>query len=144
MNLWERWKRAARGPESTGDGEPPAPPPLPPEEDDDATNPGDADAPPDTRGPRGRRGPRGIASWLEQRAHRAIRSLYERSADDLEERAVRAMRRAIEAEAQRIEQAIERAIAVKKREVRLSLLVLVVSSLVYLALYWLTNRPGSP
>lgn len=163
MNLWERWKRAARGLESTGNGEPPAPPPLPQEEeDDDAPEPEDAelddpDAPPGTRR---RRGPRGIASWLEQRAHRAvsqayqthaadleerahraIRSLYEQSADDIEQRAVRAMRRAIEAEAKRIEQAIERAIAVKKREVRLSLLVLVVSSLVYLALYWLTTRP---
>ena len=54
------------------------------------------------------------------------------------------MRKALEAEAGRIETAIERAIAVKKREVRLSLLVLVVSSLVYLALYWLTRAPQHP
>ena len=60
------------------------------------------------------------------------------------ERAVRAMRRAIEAAAERIRQAIEHGIAVKKREVRLSLDVLVVSSLVYLALYWFTHRPEGP
>ena len=84
------------------------------------------------------------AADLEERAQRVMSSVYERSADDLEERAVRAMRRALEAEAGRIQQAIEHGIAVKKREVRLSLLVLVVSSLVYLALYWVTNRPAAP
>jgi hypothetical protein len=84
------------------------------------------------------------ASDLEQRAMRAMSSVYEKSADDLEERAVRAMRKAIEAEAGRIKEAIEHAIEVKKREVRLSLLVLVVSSLVYLALYWFTSRPVAP
>jgi len=116
----------------------------------------------DPEEPVGRR-PRGIARWIEQRAHRAvsqayqthaadleerahraIHSLYEKSADDIEERAVRAMRRAIEAEAHRIEQAIEHGIAIKKREVRLSLIVLVVSSLVYLVLHWLTSRPIAP
>jgi hypothetical protein len=81
------------------------------------------------------------AADLEERARRAMSSVYERSADDLEERAVRAMRRALEAEAARIKEAIEHGVAVKKREVRLSLFVLVVSSLVYLALYWFTSRP---
>jgi hypothetical protein len=75
---------------------------------------------------------------------RVMTSVYEKSADDLEERATRALRGAIEAEAERIKEAIEHGIAVKKREVRLSLLVLVVSSLVYLALYWFTNRPDAP
>ena len=84
------------------------------------------------------------AADLEQRAMRAMSSVYEQSADDLEERAVRAMRRALEAESGRIKEAIEHSIAVKKREVRLSLLVLVVSSLVYLALYWFTHRPEGP
>ncbi len=84
------------------------------------------------------------AADLEERARRAVSSAYERSADDLEERAVRALRRAIGSEAERIKEAIEHGIAVKKREVRLSLLVLVVSSLVYLALYWLTRQPPAP
>jgi hypothetical protein len=84
------------------------------------------------------------AADLEERAMRAMTSVYEKAADDLEERAVRAMRRAIEAEAGRLQTAIEHGIAVKKREVRLSLLVLVVSSLVYLTLYWFTSRPGAP
>jgi len=84
------------------------------------------------------------AADLEERAMRAMSSVYEKSADDLEERAVRAMRRALEAEAGRIKEAIEHGIAIKKREVRLSLLVLVVSSLVYLALYWFTSRPVAP
>jgi hypothetical protein len=84
------------------------------------------------------------AGDLEQRAERVMSSVYERSADDMEERAVRAMRKAIEAEAERIKEAIEHAIVVKRREVRLSLLVLVVSSLSYLALYWLTHRPAAP
>jgi hypothetical protein len=84
------------------------------------------------------------AQDLEQRAMRVMTSVYEKSADDLEERATRALRRAIEAEAGHIKDAIEHGIAVKKREVRLSLLVLVVSSLVYLALYWFTRRPDAP
>jgi len=80
------------------------------------------------------------AADIEERARRVVHSAYERSADDLEERAVRAMRRALEAEANRIKEAIEHSIAVKKREVRLSLLVLTVSSLLYLALYWVIHR----
>jgi hypothetical protein len=79
---------------------------------------------------------------LEERARRAMSSAYERSADDLEERAVRAMRRALEAEADRIRSAIEHGIQVKRREVRLSLAVLVVAALVYLVLHWLTTGGG--
>lgn len=84
------------------------------------------------------------AAELEERAERVMNSVYEKTADDMEERAVRAMRRALEAEAERIEDAIEHGIAIKKREVRLSLLVLIVSSLVYLALHWFTHRPDAP
>jgi 16S rRNA C1402 N4-methylase RsmH len=73
---------------------------------------------------------------LQERARRVVDSVYENRADDLEERAVRAMRRAITDEAERIKETIEHAVAVKKREVRLSLLVLIVAALVYLALDW--------
>jgi hypothetical protein len=107
-------------------------------------------------------GPRGISAWVERRAQsvvskiyetraddlegrarRAVGSAYRDQADDLEERAIRAMRHAITAEADRIKEVIEHAVNVKKREVRLSLLVLVTASLVYLALYWFTSRPSA-
>jgi len=84
------------------------------------------------------------AEDLEQRALRVMSSVYQQTADDMEERAARALRVAITAEADRIKEAIEHGIEVKKREVRLSLLVLVVSSLVYLVLYWFTSRPPAP
>jgi len=135
------WRRAKRGDEPVPD----------PQGEPGGEDPG---------APRPEGGSRGLSAWIEQRATRIVREayethagdleerarrvvhdVYEHRADDLEERAVRAMRRAIEAEAERIKEAIEHAIAVKKREVRLSLLVLVVSSLVYLALYWFTSRP---
>ena len=83
------------------------------------------------------------ADDIEQRARRAVGSAYRDQADDLEERAVRAMRQAIHSEADRIKEAIEHAVQVKKREVRLSLLVLVVASLLYLALYWFTQGQGA-
>jgi len=140
MGIWERWKRARK--------------------DAPGEQPADPDAPSQ---PEGSAESRGLSAWLEKRAQRAVSeayevhaedleerarrvmsTAYEKSADDLEERAVRAMRRAIEAEAGRIQEAIEHGIAVKKREVRLSLVVLVVSSLVYLALYWFTRRPEGP
>ena len=79
------------------------------------------------------------AEDLQERAAKTIGSVYEERADELEERAVRAMRRAIEAESDRIREAIEHGVAVKKREVRLSLLVLALSSLIYLALYLFTR-----
>ena len=149
MSAWERWKDAGKNllhrvggrrwstPPSSGPG----------------ASPGSAPGGPAIK----------ISTWVEDRAqkavehayeshaqdleHRAMRvmtSVYENTADDLEERAARAMRRAIEAEAERIKDAIEHGIQVKKREVRLSLLVLVLSSLVYLALYWFTSRPPAP
>lgn len=130
----------------------------PPEEIEEPDDPGPL--PPPVAGPdlTQTAATRGLSSWIEQRAERVmariyetraqdletraqriVQSAYETSADDLEERAVRAMRRAIEAESERLKKAIEHGIQVKKREVRLSLLVLVVSSLVYLALYWFTR-----
>lgn len=75
------------------------------------------------------------ADDLEHRARRAVSSAYTEKADDLEDRAVRAMRRAIVDESERIKEAIEYGVAVKKREVRLSLIVLIVAALVYLGLY---------
>ena len=81
------------------------------------------------------------AGDLEERARRAMGSAYKDSADDLEQRALRAMRQAIAEESERIKEAIEHGVAIKKREVRLSLLVLIVAALVYLALYWFTQRP---
>jgi hypothetical protein len=80
------------------------------------------------------------AQHIEQRAAKVVGSLYEEKASDLEERAVRALRRAIEAESERIQKTIEHAVEVKRREVRLSLLVLVGAAIVYLALYWLTHE----
>ena len=102
----------------------------------------------------------GLSGWVEQRAHsvvsriyanqaddiedrakRAVSSAYRESADDLEQRAVRAMRRAIRMESERIKAVIEHSVRIKKREVRLSLLVLILASLVYLVLYYVTNQP---
>jgi len=126
-----------------------------------SVEPGQAEEPeaPGTEDPRAKGF---LARWVEQRAERAIRgavsssaesleeravkiagSLYEQKAADLEDRAVRALRRAIEAEAERIRSTIEHAVEIKKREVRLSLLVLVGASLIYLALYWLTHGSGA-
>ncbi|MFT5291951.1 MAG: hypothetical protein ACI82F_004036 [Planctomycetota bacterium] len=79
------------------------------------------------------------AEDLQARAARTIGTVYEERADELEDRAVNAMRRAIEAESDRIRIAIEHGVAVKKREVRLSLLVLAASSTIYLVLYYLTR-----
>jgi hypothetical protein len=85
------------------------------------------------------------ASHIEQRAAKVVGSLYDEKAADLEERAVRALRRAIEAESDRIRATIEHAVEVKRREVRLSLLVLVGAAVVYLVLFWLTHEsPPAP
>ena len=150
MRTWERWLDAGKKLlQKVGDrGAPKAPP---------AGGPG----PGASSGPAGSGPKRVLSNWVEDRAQRAVEhayeshahdlenramrvmtSVYEQSADDIEERATRALCRAVESEAERIKDAIEHGIEVKKREVRLSLLVLVVSSLVYLALYWLTNRPA--
>lgn len=83
------------------------------------------------------------ADEIESRARRAVSSAYEERADDLEERAVRAMRKAITYEIERIKDAIEHGVAVKKREVRLSLVVLVVAALVYLVLFYVTGGAGA-
>ncbi len=83
------------------------------------------------------------ADDIEERARRAVGSAYRDSADDLQNRAVEAMREAIRAESERIKEAIEHSVDVKKREARLSLLVLVVASLVYLLLYWATHSGGA-
>ncbi len=76
------------------------------------------------------------ADDLQERARRAVSSAYQERADDMEQRAVRAMRRALSEEAQRFKEVIEHAVAVKKREVRLSLLVLLTAALVYFLLDW--------
>ena len=63
-------------------------------------------------------------------------SSYDARADDLEERAVRAMRRAIEEEGERIRELLEHSLVVKRREVRLSLLVILIANLLYLGVWW--------
>ena len=101
---------------------------------------------------------RGISSWverrattvvsklyrtqaddIEERARRAVSQAYQERADDLEERAVRAMRRALSEEADRFKEVIEHAVSVKKREVRLSLLVLLTAALIYFLLDWFSG-----
>jgi len=131
-----------------------------PEIDEPETDEPETDEP-ETDEPQKKRGIRGIASWFENRAHSAISKVYQTQADDLEERAkrvvgsaykehsddleeraIRALRRAISDEADRIKEAISHGVAVKKVEVRLSLFVLVVASLIYLGLYWFTQGGG--
>ena len=82
------------------------------------------------------------ADDLEERARRAVSQAYEERADDLEERAVRAMRRAISEEAERFKEVIEHAVAVKKREVRLSLVVLIAAAFLYFLLDWFSKAPA--
>ena len=79
------------------------------------------------------------ADDLEERARRVVGSAYKDHSDDLEDRAVRAMRRAIIDEGERIKDIIEYSVQIKKREVRWSLIVLIVASLVYMSLYWFTH-----
>ncbi len=94
------------------------------------------------------------ADDLEERAVRAIRKVfdeeaeqlmsmaadtYDSRADDLEKRATRAMRAALIHETRRIQGLIEHSVTVKRKEVRLSLIVLVAANLIYLAVYWLTD-----
>ena len=81
------------------------------------------------------------ADDIQERASRAVSQVYEERADDLEERAVRALRRAISEEADRFKEVIEHAVAVKKREVRLSLLVLIAAALLYFLLDWFSKAP---
>ncbi len=84
------------------------------------------------------------ADDLEERARRVVGSAYKDHSDDLEDRAVRAMRRAIADEGERIKDIIEYSIQIKRREVRWSLIVLIVASLVYLGLYWFTRGGVGP
>lgn len=94
------------------------------------------------------------ADDLEERAVRAIRKVvdeeaerlvalaketYDARADDLEERAARALRAALIHESRRLQGVLEHSVKVKRKEVRLSLLVLVTANLIYLAVYWLTG-----
>lgn len=94
------------------------------------------------------------ADDLEQRAVRAIRQVfdeeadrlvglaketYDSRADDLQERAARALRAALIHESRRIQALIEHSVTVKRKEVRLSLAVLIVANLIYLAVYYLTE-----
>ena len=152
MGALDRFKKLRRrkGEVADGDADPPGPPPGQ-EGAQDA-----ADVPESTQlGTL-----RSLTGWVEQRAHSVVSKIYETradeieerarrvvgsayrdQADDLEERAVRALRRAIALEADRIKETIEHGVAVKKREVRLSLVVLITASLVYLVLYWLTRQP---
>jgi len=86
---------------------------------------------------------RAMRQALEEETERIIevaKETYDARADDLEERAVRAMRKALMAESRRIRALIEHSVSVKRREVRLSLLVLVLANLIYLVVYWLTAR----
>lgn len=79
---------------------------------------------------------------LQERARRAVSLAYKEHSDDLEERAVRAMRRALSEEAERFKEVLEHAVEVKKREVRLSLLVLLTAALVWFLLDWFANGTG--
>jgi DNA anti-recombination protein RmuC len=94
------------------------------------------------------------ADDIEERAVRAIRKVfdeeadrlrelvadtYDSRADDLEQRAARALRAALIHESRRIQALLEHSVTVKRKEVRLSLLVLVVANLIYLCVYWVTG-----
>jgi len=79
---------------------------------------------------------RGLRGKMKDSLVSLATSSYDARADDLEERAVRAMRRAIEEEGERIRELLEHSLVVKRREVRLSLLVIIVANLLYLAVWW--------
>ena len=70
----------------------------------------------------------------EESARRVLTDAFDERKGDLEDMAVRALRRAIEEEGERLEALIEKSIEVKKREVRLSLLVLLVATALYVVL----------
>jgi len=83
---------------------------------------------------------RGLGTKVRGKMKESLVSLatssYDARADDLEERAVRAMRRAIEEEGERIRELLEHSLVVKRREVRLSLLVILIANLLYLGVWW--------
>ncbi len=70
----------------------------------------------------------------EESAKRVLSDAFDDKRSELEEMAVRALRRSIEEEGDRLERLIEKSIEVKKREVRLSLLVLLVATTIYVVL----------
>jgi hypothetical protein len=75
---------------------------------------------------------------LEQSALKAIAQAYDQRRADLEQLAVDALKRTLREESETLERLIERSVEVKKREVRLSLLVLLGASLLYVLLgLWL-------
>jgi hypothetical protein len=67
-------------------------------------------------------------------ARRSLQQAFDERRGELEDLAVKSLTRALREEAHTLEALIDRAVAVKKREVRLSLLVLVASALLYVAL----------
>jgi hypothetical protein len=88
-------------------------------------------------------GDRGLGKKVRGKMKESLVSLatssYDARADDLEERAVRAMRRAIAEEGERIRELLEHSLVVKRREVRLSLLVIIIANLLYLGVWWLVR-----
>ena len=89
-----------------------------------------------------RRAVNAIRKVFDEEADRLMvmaRDAYDSRADDIEERAARALRVALIHESRRIQALIEHSVVVKRKEVRLSLLVLVFANLLYLAVYWLTE-----
>lgn len=97
----------------------------------DAVNPADPEVLPPRRG-------KGFVDAVreasEQSAKRVLTDAFDDKRDDLEEMAVRALRRSIEQEGDRLERLIEKSIEIKRREARLSLMVLLVATVVYVAL----------
>lgn len=79
---------------------------------------------------------------LKKGATEVLTGAFDERRTELEELAVTALRRALIEESARIEQLIERSVEVKRREVRLSLLVLVAASLLYAALAWISSALG--
>lgn len=89
-----------------------------------------------------RRAADAIREVLAEESHRmleVIQRAYDARAGDLQERAAAALRNAIAQESDRIRQTIEFSVEVKRREVRISLTVLVVANLIYLVVYWVTH-----
>ncbi|QDU69097.1 hypothetical protein [Engelhardtia mirabilis] len=81
-------------------------------------------------------------SGLKKGAKDVLTGAFDERRSELEELATAALRRALVEETERIERLIERSVEVKKREVRLSLLVLVAASLLYAALAWIASLLG--
>lgn len=71
---------------------------------------------------------------LERKAKKVLTEAFDERRGELEDLGVQTLRRAIAEESDRLEQLIERSIDVKKREVRLSLIVLLVGTALYIAL----------